>query len=115
MLAEDQPRVDAVAFRPEGKALASGSNDTTVLSWSPVDNNQGAGGRDRCGVRRAVLQAQVPAAALPCAIAPATCHGMTAPCPLGCAGRCDECRIDLHKSKGGKVIGETGLAGEDGQ
>src|SRR5262245_47260029 len=86
---EDQPRVDAVAFRPNGKTLASGSNDTTVLIWSPVGDNQEAGARDRCGVRRAVLQTQVPAAALPCAIASATCHGMTAPCPLGCAGRCD--------------------------
>jgi hypothetical protein len=25
-----------------------------------------------------------------------------------------ECRVDLRKPKGGKVIGETGLAGEDG-
>src|SRR5262245_22569316 len=86
---EDHPRVEAVVFRPDGKALASGSNDTTVLSWSPVGDNQGAGVRDRCGVRLVVLQTQVPAAALPCAIALAPCHGMTAPRPPGCAGRCD--------------------------
>jgi hypothetical protein len=29
-------------------------------------------------------------------------------------GGIDECRVDLRKPKGGKVIGETGLAGEDG-
>jgi hypothetical protein len=31
-----------------------------------------------------------------------------------CVGRCVECRINLRKPKGGKVIGERGLAGEDG-
>ena len=30
-------------------------------------------------------------------------------------GRTDECRIDLRKPNGGKVIGEMDLAGEDGE